>query len=101
MSISLNLSIRLKSRWKEMKYIFLPQTLVLSMKEKLRVGLLVEEFNIPAWAYRMLERIKEEGFAEITLIIKKETQKPAETKLNKFRKAFPFLLYLQYKKIDK
>src|SRR6478609_1311817 len=71
------------------------------MKEKLRVGLLVDEFNVSAWAYRMLERINEEGFAEIALIIKKETQKPAETKLDKFRKAFPYLLYLQYRKFDK
>lgn len=35
----------------------------------LKIGLLLDETSIPAWAYTMLERILAEGHAEIELVI--------------------------------
>ena len=46
------------------------------MDRKLRVGVLLDSESIPAWAYRMLERIQASNYAEIILLIKNEAPGP-------------------------
>jgi len=38
-------------------------------KDKLRIGLLLDEVELPAWAYRMVEIIKQSDYAEISLVV--------------------------------
>ena len=38
-------------------------------KNKLKIGLLVDEMALSAWKYRMLEIIQQSDYAEITLIV--------------------------------
>jgi hypothetical protein len=40
---------------------------------KLRIGLLIDEFGIPAWQYSMIERINSGNYAEIVLVVKRKS----------------------------
>ncbi len=51
---------------------------------KIRIGLLVQGDSIPAWSYKMLERIQNSSNTEIVLVIKKDA--PSEEKLS-FKKS--------------
>jgi hypothetical protein len=44
-------------------------------KNKLKIGLLVEDGNLPAWAFEMVSQIKASNYAEISLIIENDVQK--------------------------
>ena len=39
------------------------------MRQKLKIGILVNSENISAWEYEMLDRIEKSSYAEIALII--------------------------------
>lgn len=41
------------------------------MRDELRIGVLTDGDNIPAWSYRMLEKIINSEHSEIVLIVKK------------------------------
>ena len=67
-------------------------------KNKLKIGLLVEDDNLPAWTFEMIRQIKESHYAEISLIIENETQKTApnlslweKVKNNKHRLGYLFV----------
>lgn len=45
--------------------------------KKLKIGLLVEGGNLPAWAFEMVSQIKASHYAEISLIIENDVQKAA------------------------
>lgn len=47
--------------------------------EKIKVGLLIDAFEIPAWAFKMVESIVDSDYAMLTLIVKKE---PTTAKLS-------------------
>jgi len=69
------------------------------MQNKLKVGVLLDSFEIPNWAYSMLENIQQSGYAEISLVIRNRAVKvPAKYYhfMNLFRKRqkIPFLSYL-------
>ncbi len=38
-------------------------------KDKLRIGLLLDEMELPVWGYRMIEIIKQSDYAEISLVV--------------------------------
>jgi len=40
------------------------------MKNKIRIGILLDDFNIPYWSYVMLETIIKSSSSEIVLLIK-------------------------------
>lgn len=42
------------------------------MNKKIRVGLLIDDFGMTAWEYRMLERIVSGDFAQIVLVVKRK-----------------------------
>lgn len=37
--------------------------------KKLRIGVLLDSFDIPLWAYSMLESIQQSGYAEVSLVV--------------------------------
>lgn len=42
------------------------------MKKKLKLGLLLDSLNIPAWKYAVLERLQQEGYSEFRLVVLNE-----------------------------
>jgi hypothetical protein len=42
------------------------------MNKRIRVGLLIDDFNMTAWEYRMLERIVSGDFGEVVLVVKRK-----------------------------
>lgn len=40
---------------------------------KVRVGLLIDDFDVPSWIYRMVEQINTSDYAEIVLVVKRES----------------------------
>ncbi|TYK65766.1 glucosamine inositolphosphorylceramide transferase family protein [Colwellia echini] len=44
-------------------------------KNKLKIGLLVEDKHLPAWAFEMISQIKASNYAEISLIIENDVPK--------------------------
>lgn len=66
----------------------------------LRIGLLMDALEIPAWAYLMLDRIKHSDYAAIRLIVLNESQ---ETKRNIFSRILDdrnFLLHIAYSRFE-
>ena len=70
-------------------------------KHKLRIGLLVESYNIPSWSFSSIESLIRSDYAEIVLIIKNECHSVKKTsfisKINLFSysvfKTFESILY--------
>ncbi len=46
------------------------------MQQKIRIGLLIDGYMIPAWAYEMLRILKDSNYAEITCIVSRITEEP-------------------------
>ena len=42
-------------------------------KEKLRIGLLIETYNIPLWFYEMVKKIDKSCHSEIVLVVRKSS----------------------------
>jgi len=73
------------------------------MKEKLRIGILLDNYLIPHWSYRMLEEIRNSSGAEIVLIVKNKSGELKKPK--RFFKIFlenrKEIAYLVYRKLDR
>lgn len=73
----------------------------ISKKEKLRIGILLDGFSAPAWAYSMIEKINKSNYAEIVVIVKKKgTQQQNESFLTRISKNFRHLSYIAYRKLE-
>lgn len=46
------------------------------MQQKIRIGLLIDGYMIPAWAYEMLRILKDSNYAEITFIVSRISEEP-------------------------
>ena len=68
------------------------------MKEKLRVGILIENDTIPAWLHKMLTEIDNSFSSKIVLIVKNGTKKANKEIENQNRKYF---VYNLYRKLDR
>ncbi len=53
------------------------------MKRKLKIGLLMDEMAIPAWSYRLIERILQSDYASIDLIVLNDVRKSTKKTLYK------------------
>ena len=60
---------------------------------KLRIGLLLDSYLIPAWAWEMLRVILEEDLARISFVLLNQTSKPSGSKSS--------FLYRTFSKIDR
>lgn len=71
------------------------------MRKKLKVGVLLDKYEIPAWSYVMLENISASSSAEIVLIVKNKSEKTI--KENAFRRIISnhkSLLYSLFSKVE-
>lgn len=68
------------------------------MKEKLRVGILLNGNFIPAWEYRILEKIIHSEFAEIILLIKNNSK---DSQALGTRKTLGYIILKFHERIDK
>lgn len=70
------------------------------VKEKLRVGLLLDDFNIAAWSLKMIENIINSEYADICLVVINDNQKaePNKTLLSKVRNNYGRLTYILIRK---
>jgi hypothetical protein len=66
---------------------------------KIKVGLMIDNFFVPAWIYEMLKKIAESEYAIISLIIKKQTFS-AKHQQGKSHNGFHFFVYNTYRKIE-
>ena len=77
----------------------------MSMKNKIKVGILIDTFNSPHWIYDIINKINLSDYAEIVLYVKNKNV--VETKLNlidRLKRIFDnrkYILYFLFKKIDK
>lgn len=67
---------------------------------KLRVGLLMDSFNIPAWAYLMLKKIGSSTYAEIKLCVLNDARKVKTTFIPKAKDNLGSLFYIAYRKFE-
>lgn len=61
--------------------------------QKLKLGLLLNSFDVPAWVYRVIQRIVNENSGEFTLVILNDAGKTNKTKINSN-------VYLAFNQID-
>lgn len=70
------------------------------MSKKLKIGILLDKDNIPAWSYKMLEEIQESDYAEIVLIVQNNLKSKKKQNLAKRiwgnRKEIMMTLYKKY-----
>ncbi len=62
--------------------------------QRIKIGLLIDNFILPAWIYEMLKRVNESEYATISLIIKNELSNTGESK------GFNNLAYSLYRKLE-
>ncbi|MBI1976886.1 MAG: hypothetical protein HYS56_05190, partial [Candidatus Omnitrophica bacterium] len=67
----------------------------------IRIGILMDSFDLPAWAYRMLEQIKKSNYAEIVLVILKDVKEQKKPLFLRIVENHNKLFYLIYSKLDK
>lgn len=73
------------------------------MKEKLKIGLLLDDFSIPNWSYKMLEEIIKNSGAEITLLVINKSAEDNKTIgfIKWFLKNRKQIAYLIFRKLDR
>lgn len=68
---------------------------------KIRVGLLIDELDIPFWEYRMIESINAGNYAEIVLVVrKKRTDIPERSFLARLKNSFTAPLFKLYTRVE-
>jgi len=70
-------------------------------KKKLRLGLLLDSFEVPAWIYLMLQKIQNSDYAEINLIVLNDISNKKKGTISIIKKDQGAFLYKLYKKLDK
>jgi len=71
------------------------------LQRKVRVGLLLDSFDAPAWVLTMLERVLATGDVEISLVVRNAA--PAEPRpsfLRRLLRNWRHFLYIAYRKLD-
>ena len=70
-------------------------------KRKLKVGLLIDGYKVPLWAYKMIEQIVLSDYAEVSLIVRKQKSiQKKESFFNKIRSNRHELLFRAYSKLE-
>ncbi len=71
------------------------------MKQKVRIGILLNSYHISFWAYKMIKEINDSSYAEIVLIVKNDSKTIKKTISKKLINNFNNILYVIYRKLDK
>ena len=68
---------------------------------KLRIGLLLDSFEVPAWVYEMLVTLRQSTYADIALIVVNDSPKPKHRSLfSRVLGAWDNLFFAAYWKLD-
>lgn len=71
------------------------------MRNKLKVGILIDTYNVPQWAFKMLEEIHGSHYASIVLAVKNDgVNLSQQTLFQKLREHFHRLLYIGLTKLE-
>jgi hypothetical protein len=71
------------------------------VKKKIRLGLLLDSYEIPAWAYAMLERVQREGYAEIVLVVLNGSPVGERSFRQRLSHALKYALYTAFINLDR
>ena len=67
---------------------------------KLKVGLLMDSFDVPYWTYKMIEKIQNSTHSEISLIIMNQTETIKNNPLLKMKNNRDYFLYKIYTRLE-
>lgn len=70
------------------------------MKKKIRVGILLQDYALPSWEYRMLEQVFNSSFVEVVLVVKNEATYPERKLLQRIRESYKFIFFVLYNKFE-
>jgi len=71
------------------------------MKDKLRIGILIDEDIIPAWSYKMLQDLCDSNHSEIVLLVKKESStNPHQSLWRRILSKRQDLFWILYNKLE-
>lgn len=79
----------------------LRQERVSGNKRKLTLGIMLDSYQVPAWAYSSIEQLVNSDYAEISLIIDNKSPGAPESKLLRLWKKRHRVVYDVFNKIDK
>jgi len=71
------------------------------MNKKLRIGLLLDSYNIHAWEFAIIKRLMDSEYANIELIVHNDGKRKYSSDLSRLRKNLKKILYHIYMNIDK
>src|SRR4030095_4668527 len=66
---------------------------------KIKVGLMIDSFFVPAWIYETLKRLAESEYATVSVVIKKQVLS-SKYQQEKSLKGFRFFAYNYYRKLE-
>lgn len=67
---------------------------------RLRVGLLLDSFDVPAWQYKMLEILQGSAYAEVVLIVQNTTRRARKRLPARIVDQWSHWLYIGYRRLD-
>ncbi len=71
------------------------------MNKKLRIGILIDNYMLPAWAFKMIEVINASNHSEFVLVVKKKASPQKRTsKLRKIWENRHKIVFLLFRKLD-
>lgn len=70
-------------------------------RNKIRIGLLVDNLCIPFWAYKMIEAINSGNYAEVVLVVKKKSLSNSNHSfIAKVQRNFNHIFYTLYRELE-
>ena len=67
---------------------------------KLKIGLLMDSFDVPYWTYKMIEKIQDSTHSQISLIIMNETGTTKNNPILKVKNNRDYFLYKIYTRLE-
>lgn len=69
-------------------------------KKKIRIGLLLNDYQVSFWIFKMVEILSSSNYAEISLVVKRNSEKKNNSSRNKFWNNRSHILYIIFIKIE-
>ncbi|MGN6569256.1 MAG: glucosamine inositolphosphorylceramide transferase family protein [Flavipsychrobacter sp.] len=67
---------------------------------RIKVGLLMDSLTVPNWICKLIEKINESNYAEVSLIVMNTANNQASSRLNKVVNNFNEVFFAAYKKLE-
>lgn len=71
------------------------------MKKKLKIGILINNYSIPNWAFKTIEQINNSYYSEIVLVVKNNSKNKKTPFFKKINSKLKSILYVLYRKLDR